>query len=213
MWERIGSLRGRDGERGPQGIPGEHVAGPRGDAGRDGRDGRGLAGAYIDDAGRLCLSLTDGSELTLSRVTGRDGSDGAPGVSIKGDAGDPGADGVGIADLAIADGNLVISLTDGRSIDLGRVVGKQGERGPAGLQGVRGETGPAGKDGATGPRGPAGPMGPVGPTGAVGQDGEPGAIIELGDSTHANLTARDIGKLRVREVVIDGLSVRFLALD
>ena len=46
-----------------------------------------------------------------------------------------------------------------------------------------------------------------------GQDGVAGMTIDVGESSPANLTARDIAKLRVREMVIDGLSVRVLALD
>lgn len=54
-------------------------------------------------------------------------------------------------------------------LDLGRVVGPQGEMGPAGEAGPQGETGPQGPKGETGAVGPQGPKGDTGPAGADGK--------------------------------------------
>lgn len=122
---------GADGERGPQGEPGE--TGERGEKGEPGDRG----------------------------PEGPPGKDGAPGVvgekGDKGDPGDPGpagdpgkdgangkdgADGVGLAGAVIdRSGNLILTLTDGSTRDLGIVVGRDGQKG---------EPGQDGKDGADG---------------------------------------------------------------
>jgi integrin beta 3 len=91
---------GRDGEIGPagergpageKGMPGEKGAdGPQGPIGKD---GIGLAGALIDRAGELVVTLTDGSQKALGVVVGKDG---APGQSGK-----DGADALGFDDLSI----------------------------------------------------------------------------------------------------------------
>lgn len=46
---------------------------------RDGADGVGLAGAVIDRAGELNITLTNGEVRNLGPVVGKDGSDGDPG--------------------------------------------------------------------------------------------------------------------------------------
>ncbi|MEC9246286.1 MAG: hypothetical protein VYB05_16095 [Pseudomonadota bacterium] len=122
---------GADGERGPQGEPGE--TGERGEKGEPGDRG----------------------------PEGPPGKDGAPGaVGEKGDKGDPGdpgpagdpgkdgangkdgADGVGLAGAVIdRSGNLILTLTDGSTRELGIVVGRDGQKG---------EPGQDGKDGADG---------------------------------------------------------------
>lgn len=56
---------GKDGERGPQG--------------EKGADGVGLAGAMIDRAGELMVTLTDGTLKSLGVVVGKDGADGVDG--------------------------------------------------------------------------------------------------------------------------------------
>ena len=71
-------------------------------------------------------------------------------------------------------------------LDLGKVIGPQGEQGipgpigatgPQGIQGPQGETGPAGPQGPQGEQGiqgPKGEIGPQGPIGETGPQGEPG---------------------------------------
>lgn len=55
----------------------------------------------------------------------------------KGDKGDTGDDGAGIADLLVdRDGKLIATFTDGRMKDLGPVIGKDGENGKDGRDGA-----------------------------------------------------------------------------
>jgi hypothetical protein len=61
-------------------------------------------------------------------LPGEKGADGLPGAN-----GEPGKDGIGLADALIdKDGQLVLTMTDGRTKALGLVVGKDGERGQDG---------------------------------------------------------------------------------
>jgi len=97
-----------------------------------------------------------------------------------GEAGKPGANGVGFASALIdADGHLVITKTDGEVITLARVAG---EPGAAGAKGDRGDTGPAGAVGPKGEPGAPGVQGEVGPAGPRGERGEPGAVGAKGDA-------------------------------
>ncbi|RJO60174.1 hypothetical protein C4544_05960 [candidate division WS5 bacterium] len=67
------------------------------------------------------------------------------------------AGGVNITGASVnSDGHLIISLSDGNTLDAGNVVGDRGPMGPPG---------------PTGPEGPAGPAGPPGPAGS-GSSGE-----------------------------------------
>ena len=78
----------------------------------------------------------------------------------------------------IEDGDLKCIIKEGKEImtvvDLGRVVGPQGETGPQGPQGIQGETGPQGPQGIPGETGPQGPQGETGPQGPQGIQGETG---------------------------------------
>jgi hypothetical protein len=65
---------GKDGDRGPKGDPGQD--------GADGADGIGLAGAMIDRAGELLVTLTNGTVKSLGAVVGKDGKDGIDGISL-----------------------------------------------------------------------------------------------------------------------------------
>jgi len=120
--------------------------------GRDGRDGR--DGASIDRAvvrdGRLVLTRSTGDDIDVGPVAGPKGDRGEPGPkgeSIVGPAGPAGRDGrdgedgVGIADVARVKDSIVLTLDDGRTVDLGSF------RGPAGPSGPRGPTGTAGTGG------------------------------------------------------------------
>jgi len=71
-------------------------------------------------------------------------------------------------------GHLIMTCGDNEPVDLGLVVGPQGEQGEQGPQGEQGEQGEAGSDGDTGPTGPTGPQGPTGPTGETGPQGPTG---------------------------------------
>jgi hypothetical protein len=120
--------------------------------GRDGRDGR--DGASIDRAvvrdGRLVLTRSTGDDIDVGPVVGPKGDRGEPGPrgeSIVGPAGPAGRDGrdgedgVGIATVERVKDNIVLTLDDGRTVDLGSF------RGPAGPSGPRGPTGTAGAGG------------------------------------------------------------------
>lgn len=69
---------------------------------------------------------------------GKNGQDGQPGRDgERGEKGDSGKDGAGVADLLIdRNGELVVTLTDGRTKSLGQVVGKDGAPGTAGKDGA-----------------------------------------------------------------------------
>ncbi|APZ53133.1 hypothetical protein [Salipiger abyssi] len=66
---------------------------------------------------------------------GIDGKDGAPGE--RGEKGEPGADGVGMAGALIdRNGELHLTMTDGKALALGAVVGKDGAPGRDGADGL-----------------------------------------------------------------------------
>lgn len=60
----------------------------------------------------------------------------------------------GVKAVEVTDGGrLVFTLTDGSTVDVGSVVGPQGEKGSTGAQGPKGDTGrarPKRRDGCTG---------------------------------------------------------------
>ena len=78
----------------------------------------------------------------------------------------------GVKAVEVTDGGrLVFTLTDGSTVDVGSVVGPQGEKGSTGAQGPKGDTGaqgPKGETGAQGPKGETGAQGPKGETGVKG---------------------------------------------
>lgn len=82
-----------------------------------------IANAYIEN-NELNIELTSNEVINLG--------------SIKGDKGERGFDGVGIKDIAITNGNLLITLDNGKQFDVGNVIGAKGEQGE---QGERGESG------------------------------------------------------------------------
>ena len=74
-----------------------------------------------------------------------------------------------------ADGHLIFTLTDGKELDMGSVMGPQGPKGDTGAKGEKGETGAKGDTGATGAKGEKGDKGDKGDPGATGAQGEQGA--------------------------------------
>jgi len=76
---------------------------------------------------------------------GADGRDGKDGIDGKdGKDGESGADGVSIVGTKIDfDGSLIVTFSDGRTVNVGEVVGEKGERGPQGAAGVSGANGEA----------------------------------------------------------------------
>ncbi|WP_232760912.1 ExeM/NucH family extracellular endonuclease [Corynebacterium sp. HMSC034H07] len=112
---------GKDGDKGPKGDKGD--AGQDGKDGADGKDGRGIKSVTTNDKGEVVVTYTDGTSEILGTLAdakgdqgtpGRDGFDGAPGRD--GANGKDGKDGRGIKFVTTdADGNLVITYTDGTS--------------------------------------------------------------------------------------------------
>ncbi len=82
---------GSDGKDGQNGVDGQ-----------DGKDGVGIANIEINENGELVVTLTDGTEKNLGKVTG--------------------SDGVGITGAAINDdGELILTLSDGTELNAGVV--------------------------------------------------------------------------------------------
>jgi integrin beta 3 len=73
--------------------------------GKDGRDGVGVAGAVIDRAGELTLTLSDGTTKSLGVIVGKDGTAGADGKDgnpgLPGRDGKDGVDGLGFDDMSV----------------------------------------------------------------------------------------------------------------
>ncbi len=151
-------VNGEDGKDGLDGTPGQD-----GEDGTDGKDGIGIASAEVNADGELVLHFTNGSALNLGKVVGSNGKDGADGEDGKDGAdgingtdgkdgvnGEDGKDGVGIADVAIVEGRLVLTLSNGTVIDLGNIKGEDGKDGADGEDGKDGVNGTDGKDGING---------------------------------------------------------------
>jgi hypothetical protein len=88
-------------------------------------------------------------------------------------------------------GHLIFTCGDNDPVDLGLIVGPQGEKGdkgdtgdtgPQGPQGETGETGPQGEQGEQGPQGETGATGSQGTTGETGPQGETGATGATGET-------------------------------
>jgi hypothetical protein len=144
--------------------------------------------------GYFALAIDDPNVVTawefMGRLVGQDGAEGPIGPT-----GAQGPAGMGItlkghvptvADLPTgatqgdtyvvdADGFAYSwSDADGTYLNIGKIVGPQGEVGPQGSQGLQGETGPAGADGKDGLPGKQGDAGPAGADGAIGPQGPKG---------------------------------------
>lgn len=170
----------------------------------EGKDGVGIKTAAFSTKNELLITLTDGTVLNLGvaeGMNGTDGKDGAAGTDGKDGAnGKDGKDGVGITAASInADGQLVISFSDGHSVNLDKVVGMNGNNGisvvsseinslgelvltysngqSANLGKVVGTNGTNGVDGKNGIDGKDGADGKDGKDGADGQDGKDGVSV------------------------------------
>lgn len=81
---------------------GSSAAGKDGQDGQDGASGVGIAELALNESGELVVTLTDGTEKNLGKITGEDG--------------------VGIAGVAINEkGELIVTLTDGTELNAGAV--------------------------------------------------------------------------------------------
>ncbi len=148
--DKVVGTNGKDGVDGKDGINGV-----------DGQDGVGIQTITITTDGKLQISLSNGTTLDLGTIkgekgdkgdTGTAGKDGVNGVDGKdGTNGTDGKDGTGISAVEInAAGELVLSFSDGRVLNLGSVKGEKGDKGDTGTAGKDGVNGVDGKDGTNG---------------------------------------------------------------
>ena len=166
-------------------------------------------------------------------MIGRDGKDGVQGPEGKrgeagpqgqagergpeGDVGRDGRDGRGITGVAILEGKLVLTFSDGSEAVAGNVVGPAGPAGPAGEPGPRGA---AGEVGPAGDRGLQGLTGARGPDGKPGRDGKDatllsnvvnGPSIEIGEPYEADVRdLKDVARLVARDLTINGETFQVL---
>jgi hypothetical protein len=101
------------------------------------------------------------------------GPAGAPGTS--------GEDGLGILEVDVSTGDLIITYSDSTVVNAGNVQGPQGEQGPAG---------------------PAGATGPAGPTGATGATGADGTSVQLKGAVATVLDLDDIVSPEVGDLYV-----------
>ena len=110
------------GEKGDTGETGQQ--GEKGDTGEAGRQGEKGDTGKAGQQGKK----GDTGETGASGQNGKDGTNGTNGAN--GSDGKDGKDGIGIAKAEInADGELVITYTDGKVVNLGKVVGADGKDG------------------------------------------------------------------------------------
>ena len=137
----LGKITGAKGDKGEQGDKGDK--GDKGDAGNNGAAGVGIKDAVVDENGNLIITLTDGTVYNLGNVTGAKGDKGDAGKDGQngqdGSNGSNGLNGTGIQSAHIdADGNLIITFTDGVVTNLGKIVGTDGKDGKDGADGKDG---------------------------------------------------------------------------
>lgn len=185
----VGAVVGAKGEQGLQGAQGEK--GDKGENGLNGSDGIGVKKSEINSAGELVITYTNDLTENLGPVVGAKGDKGDKGdqgvqgekgekgergvQGEKGDAGlngtdgKDGKDGTGINNIEISnDGNLLITLTNGTSLNLGNIKGAKGDQG---IQGEKGDKGDQGIQGEKGDQGVQGEKGDAGINGTNGADG------------------------------------------
>ena len=173
----------------------------------------GIQTASFNSKGELLLTLTDETKINLGKAVGvngtngKDGKDGTNGKDgVDGKDGTNGNDGIGISDVDINDvGELVLSFSDSKSVNLGKIVGASGLNGLSAyeiavltgktvakteedwIDSLKGEKGPAGAAGAQGDKGDkgdAGPQGEKGETGPQGLKGDKGDTGLAGDTPY-----------------------------
>lgn len=138
--ERVAAIEARQPERG---MPG-----------KDGEPGRDAEPIDVQDVVRELLATSEIKTMAelhavaavheyMAEHPVRDGKDGEPGREGQpGKKGDPGRDGVGMAGAVIdRNGALVITQSDGKTVELGVVIGKDGKDGEPGKDGSDGVDG------------------------------------------------------------------------
>lgn len=100
--------------------------------GTNGQDGIGITNSEINANGELVLTYSNGQTANLGTVIGAKGEKGDAGAA--GQDGQDGQNGVGISRAEInAENELVLTLSNGHSINLGAVKGEKGDKGDAGV--------------------------------------------------------------------------------
>jgi serine protease Do len=113
-------------------------------------------------------------------------------AGLAGCAGPAGATGVGVSSASVnSSGHLILTLSDGKTVDAGNVVGPTGATGTAGATGATGATGPTGPAGPTGATGPTGPAGPAGTATGGGSLASLSAVINKAVPTMVYVEARN----------------------
>lgn len=104
------------------------VAGKKGDSGSA---GVGVDEIFVNEAKNLIFKLTDGRQVSAGYLPA--GAVGPQGVGLPGRDGRDGVNGQGIANISIVDGQLVVVLSDGATLQLGNVKGEDGANGMNGI--------------------------------------------------------------------------------
>jgi len=148
---------GNTGATGATGATGN--TGPTGATGATGNTGVGISTATIT-SGNLIITLSNTATINVGTVVGTTGNTGATGptgptgnTGATGATGATGNTGVSISTANIVSNNLIITLSNTATINVGTVVGTTGATGATGAQGPTGNTGPTGATGNTGPAG------------------------------------------------------------
>ena len=110
---RAAGTTGATGAAGAAGATGATGAAGRngtdGKDGKDGKDGVSIREVSLNDSGELIVTLTDGTETNLGKITGEDG-----------------APGVGISSVQVGEnGMLTVTLSNGESVEAGAVFSAQ----------------------------------------------------------------------------------------
>ena len=142
-----------------------------------------ITNAGFNKNGDFILTLLDGTDVNVSNVSNSKGKDGKNGTNGKnGKNGANGKDGRSITLASVnSEGQLVITYSDGSSVNLDKLVG---------INGIDGKDGTDGKDGKDGINGTNGVDGKDGTNGKDGTDGQDGVGI-------ANVTVSNEGALSV----------------
>lgn len=154
----LDGLIGEKGDPGQPGEPGKDGAdgkdGVDGVNGKDGTDGKDAdmdlifahIGTRLDD---VILTVAEKAAALITPEPGPKGDSGEPGE--RGEKGADGKDGLGQAGSMVdREGNLTITMTDGTTRELGKVVGRDGVDGKAGADGADGRDGKDGSNGQDG---------------------------------------------------------------
>ena len=148
--------------------------------GVDGKDGTSVTNSLIDAEGFLCQAFSTGEVQKLGRVQGRDGVNGRDGN-----------DGATVERVLHEGERRLLLMSDGRELDLGCLVGKDGADGRDGRDGERGLPGEKGERGEIGLHGLQGERGFPGADGIDGKDGNPGLKGEKGDPGRDGVDGND----------------------